>query len=228
MRSLTAALIGLALVGGASAEPQGIEILPGQIDNTYRFGGTYQTLLSDSPSACADACSQSKPCKAWSFRKPRADEPAACQLKRTAGMAEHHPGFVSGISPVHEAAFKVDATADLDPKPYPEGRSEKPRIAAPVNRELMGAPYGQQGLATPNWQPASLGGQVRAVAGRSTEDGTQVDLRRNTPVQVREAPSSSPTRYFPNRNTGNGPAEYSVQSPPAQPAPQVPAQMGRD
>ncbi len=66
---------------------------------TYRFGGTYKWVSSTSPAVCSSLCGRDQQCKAWSQSVGRAGHQPRCELKRTPGRSEAHPGFVSGLSP---------------------------------------------------------------------------------------------------------------------------------
>ena len=80
--------------------------------NTYRYGGTYTVVKSQSAAQCSATCGKDSRCKAWSF----VDLPGAsatqnaCELKSAIGKTEPNPTSVSGISPRLEKAYQ--------PSPY--------------------------------------------------------------------------------------------------------------
>lgn len=67
--------------------------------DTYRFGGTYSTVASQSATQCATSCKQDRYCIAWSYLDlPGPHSQNACELKSTIGKAENNPSATSGIS----------------------------------------------------------------------------------------------------------------------------------
>ena len=75
--------------------------------NTYRFGGTYTVVSSQSPSQCSTACGRDSNCLAWSFVDlPGGSAQNACELKSTLGKAEENPSAISGISPQVERVYQ--------------------------------------------------------------------------------------------------------------------------
>lgn len=96
----------------------------------YYFGGTYRTLVAETPQQCASLCADDLRCVSWSHLPERIDIGPACELKRNGGLPEARPQAVSGRSPRHEAAF---AERDLRPLPVAGGGD-------PAASELAGGP----------------------------------------------------------------------------------------
>ncbi|MEM7768350.1 MAG: PAN domain-containing protein [Pseudomonadota bacterium] len=81
----------------------------------YYFGGTYRTLVSETPEQCATLCADDMRCRAWSHVAARAEASPFCELKRTGGLPEAQPQATSGRSPRHEARFANPPLHGLPP-----------------------------------------------------------------------------------------------------------------
>jgi len=100
--------------------------------NTYRFGGTYSVVSSQSPTQCATACGRDTNCLAWSFLDlPGASIQNSCELKTSLGKSEVNPSATSGISPKIEQNFQPSA---YNSRTLSQGRS----FSAPTSRRLYG------------------------------------------------------------------------------------------
>lgn len=94
MRVLLSAAAALFISLGASAQTYSHE------PDTYRHGGTYNTVQASSEQSCAETCRADTACLVWSFRKPHTGiGPSQCELKQSIGLAEENPTMTSGISP---------------------------------------------------------------------------------------------------------------------------------
>lgn len=82
---------------------------PGQEQQTYRFGATYNVTSARTVTACQSTCGSDTQCQAWSYIQPLRSAPAYCELKRAAGEPEHNPASVSGLSPRLMKAFYGNA-----------------------------------------------------------------------------------------------------------------------
>ena len=100
--------------------------------NTYRFGGTYTVVASQSASQCAAACGRDANCMAWSFVDlPGGSSQNACELKSTIGKAETNPTSISGISPEVERMYQP---SPFNTRTLANGRT----FTAPTSRRLYG------------------------------------------------------------------------------------------
>lgn len=68
---------------------------------TYRYGGTYSKIQTNSAASCAALCAQESVCRSWSFqRATKGFGSATCELKAIVGNAVKNPLMISGINPV--------------------------------------------------------------------------------------------------------------------------------
>lgn len=91
----------LALAGFALALPAAAEQMSAELD-TYRFGATFVRHAAEDAAACAALCAASNRCVAWSQYSAEEASGAACELKSAPGRPEFRPGYMSGLSGVHE------------------------------------------------------------------------------------------------------------------------------
>ncbi|MCI4646342.1 MAG: hypothetical protein MRY64_16295 [Hyphomonadaceae bacterium] len=137
-RSAAFLLAGLLLALPASAELVSAEV------DTYRFGGTFVRHAAEDARACAALCEASDRCLAWSQVSPEESRGAACELKASLGRAEFRPGYLSGVSGVHQVAAR--------PAPI----SESPAESSFAN----------------GYQPVSLGMKIDELLGASKASDT--------------------------------------------------------
>lgn len=134
----------LALAGFALALPAAADQMSAELD-TYRFGATFVRHAAEDAAACAALCAASDRCMAWSQYSPEDAHGAACELKSAPGRPEFRPGYMSGLSGVHEIA----------PAPVPAGEP------VPDTSAVFGA-----------YQPVSAGMEVSELAGGSNDTTT--------------------------------------------------------
>ena len=87
------------LEGAAEPKTPMEMIASGYQPDTYRFGGTYAVLNSETFSDCQSKCNADNDCSAWSFTSATQTSLARCELKFSLGNGEFRPGTVSGFNP---------------------------------------------------------------------------------------------------------------------------------
>jgi hypothetical protein len=135
----------LALAGFALALPAAADQMSAELD-TYRFGATFVRQAAEDAAACAALCAASNQCMAWSQYSPEDAHGAACELKSAPGRPEFRPGYMSGLSGVHEIA---------------------PASAAPAGETATdtSAVFGA-------YQPVSAGMEISELAGGANDTAT--------------------------------------------------------
>ncbi|WP_019961398.1 PAN domain-containing protein [Woodsholea maritima] len=71
------------------------------------FVGVYDDARAQSPFHCAEACAENPSCQAWTWRQPRPDRAARCELLRHAHAPSPAPDAVSGLAPEIRARIET-------------------------------------------------------------------------------------------------------------------------
>jgi len=151
--------------------------------DTYRFGGTYTVVSSQSPSQCSTACGRDTNCKSWSFVDlPGASAQNACELKSTIGRSEANPSATSGLSPQVERSYQ--------PSPYnsrtlANGRS----FSAPTSRRLYGGAQPSPSASIPTSPQKNYAAPLRTTTTTTTtttKSASRAPVRRSAPAFHRQ------------------------------------------
>lgn len=133
---------------------------PGQEQQTYRFGATYNVTSAQTVTACQDTCGSDTQCQAWSYIQPLRSAPAYCELKRAAGEPEHNPASISGLSPRLMKAFYGNDLPAPDDKLLGGDTSDAAVIAtAPTPKPIAAVVPVMKKIQTPRYsttQPAPV------------------------------------------------------------------------
>ena len=157
----------LALAGFALALPAAADQMSAELD-TYRFGATFVRHAAEDAAACAALCAASDRCMAWSQYSPEDARGAACELKSAPGRPEFRPGYMSGLSGVHEIA------------PVPVAPATEP---ASDTSAVFGA-----------YRPVSAGMDVSELAGGSNPATTDTAWLPASSTQTGEPVAFAPHR----------------------------------
>lgn len=144
-----------ALLSAASfllALPAAAELVAAELD-TYRFGATFARFAADDAEACAALCEATARCMAWSQVSAEEASGAACELKAAPGRPEFRPGYLSGLSGIHDAS------------------------PAPTRAAASAAPQVDMG----GYQPVSAGLEVNELLGGADGSGASA-IRRPAPA----------------------------------------------
>ncbi len=130
---------------------------------TYRFGGAFQSEVSDGPAQCRQRCADTPGCMSWSYIQPgiRAVT-AVCELKAAVGEAEPNPCCISGLHPNLEPNARFSrVVARPEPAAAPPApidafapsptviRPTQPSPTATPPGDLLGGPISPQATVMP-------------------------------------------------------------------------------
>ena len=192
------------LAGTASAQQYSHE------KNTYRYGGTYSKVQTNSATSCAALCSRESVCRSWSFqRATRGLGPATCELKAVVGKSVKNPLMTSGINPLlaRQGQNSVRSAPVQHNGTLLGGVTGTPARTVIRNQNVRSLPAAPRPLApTQTFRPAPTPAPAPVI---------QAPVVQPAPIVRRAAPAPRPALPAAPR-----PAPV-VQAPVVQPAPIV-------